>query len=398
MLSTLLLAVTLSSAPAKITTCCWQEAQTPVLADQSYTPPTDKRHAADLEGDIKTGKKYSEQIEKEKDFKLSEKEEHIARVQRIGNELARVANTTPVTVTWGDQRLNPFQYTFKVVQGDDINAFSIPGGFIYVYEGLLNFAETDDELAGVLAHEIAHASFRHIPTLQREHSRLQIVTIPLILAAIFAGGEAGTNVLQGAQLFQMVKQSGWSVQAEQASDYGGFQYMLKSKYNPVAMLTFMERLALKHRFQERIDLGIFQTHPVSRERAEALTNRLREANIPIKRSLASKSFRVELKDKDDTVEAWFGTRKITVFGGPDAGRRAQEAAARLNEFFDSVPDLYDVQTADDGTVLGRRKPLFKVTASDAAAAKVTLAEHTRNSGEGIRRSLYLLAYRVWDSR
>ncbi|HZH98706.1 MAG TPA: M48 family metalloprotease [Fimbriimonadaceae bacterium] len=397
MLSSLLLATTLISAPADFS-CCWQDTPQEVVSDQNYSPPKDKKHAADLEGDTKVGKKYSEQIEKEKDFKLSTKEEHVARVQRIGVELAKIANTNQVAVSWGDARLNPFQYTFKVIQGDDINAFSIPGGFIYVYEGLLDFVESDDELAGVLAHEIAHASFRHISTLQREHGKLQIVTIPLILAAILAGGEAGVNIAQGTQLFQMVKQSGWSVQAEQSSDYGGFQYMLKSRYNPVAMLTFMERLALKHRFQERIDLGIFQTHPVSRERAEALTNRLRDAGIPIKRSLASKAFRIDLKEKDETIEAWFGTRKITTFGGPDAGRRAQEAAVKLNEFFDSVPDLYDVQTGDDHSILGRRKPLFKVTAADASAAKMTTAELTRAASEGIKRSLYLLAYRVWDSR
>ncbi len=395
MLTTLALGLAIATSPS----CCnghdpafvaraWQEAEQKKI---------DPKHQADLDSDTKVGKKYTEEVEKE--FKISKNEEYNARVQRVAGELAAIAKVTPVTVTWGDKRLNPFEYQFKVVEDPDINAFSLPGGFIYVYEGLCKFAESDDELAGVMAHEIAHASLRHVATLQKEASKLQLITLPLILIAIFAGGETGQGLGTFASLYGTAKGSGWSVSAEQAADYAGFQYMLKSKYNPVGMLTFMERLAKEQRFTDRMDLGIFRTHPPSRDRADTMVERLNERNIPIRRSIASSAYRVELKTLENgKVEAWFDRRKLITFGGPDAKGRALEAGERLNVFFDSVPDLFDVQLRGEDVVIGRREPLFRVTQDDASIVKASVKDVTKQSSLAIQRSLYLLAYRVWDAR
>lgn len=374
-----------------VVTEAWQEA-----AKQATESKLDPKHQADLDSDTKIGKKYTEEVEKE--FKLSKNEEYQARVQRIASDLALIAQTTQVTVTWGDKRLNPFNYTFKVVEDPDVNAFSLPGGFIYVYEGLIKFAESDDELAGVIAHEISHASFRHVATLQREASRLQLVTLPLILISIFSGGELGQGIGTLASLYGTAKGSGWSVSAEEAADFGGLQYMLKSKYNPVGMLTFMERLAKEQRHTDRIDLGIYRTHPPSRDRAETLAEKLTERNIPIRRSLVSPAYRVALKDvADGKVEAWFDRRKIMTFGGDDAKGRSLEVAERLNRFYDDVPELFDVAAKND-TVMGQRQALFRVTKGDAAAAKSSPEEVAKRSAMAIRQSLYLLAYRIWDAR
>ncbi len=117
----------------------------------------------------------------------------------IGGELAAIANASKVRTTWGDKRLNPFEYTFKVVE-EDVNAFSLPGGYIYIYEGLVKYAESDDELAGVLAHEIAHASMRHVATMQREAGKLSAMQNPLILAAILIGGAKGGDAMMVGQL------------------------------------------------------------------------------------------------------------------------------------------------------------------------------------------------------
>ena len=98
------------------------------------------RHQADLKADIEMGRKYADEIAKDPKMKVSTNAEMIARVQRIGAEFAQIANENQVEVSWGDPRLNPFQYEFRVLQGDDVNAFSIQGGFIYFYEGLLKYA------------------------------------------------------------------------------------------------------------------------------------------------------------------------------------------------------------------------------------------------------------------
>lgn len=360
-----------------------------------------KRHEEDLKRDRDMGAKYSEQIDKE--LKVTDDKELIERVQRIGGELAQIANQTPVEVTWGDKRLNPFQYQFKVVQDKDINAFSLPGGFIYVYDGLLKFTESDDELAGVLAHEVAHASLRHVATLQREQSKLQAVQIPLILIAIFTGGASGAaTALTAGSLVGTAIGSGWSVKAEQSADYGGFQYLVKSKYDPTGMLTFMERLAIMERRKPIgfVDLGIYRTHPPSRERAESITKFMTDAQLPIRRSRVAPSCRVDVKPHEDgTVQITFGTRTIVALAGTDALDRADQMARRINAFFDSEPDLYEVKAETaQGQIFGRRQVLLELTHDDAVAAKATVPQLTEETSMNLKRAMGTLGFRVWNGR
>ncbi len=357
----------------------------------------DPKHAADLKRDADLGKQYASEAEKE--LKASKSQLHIDRVNRIGDEIAAIANLNQVKALWGDPRLNPFEYHFKVVEGKDVNAFSLPGGYIFVYEGLLDFVESDDELAGVLSHEIAHASFRHLATLMREQSRFDAFSIPLILIAILSGGQAGTGSLVLRDLINQAGRSGWSQKAEDSADYGAFQYMLQSKYSPVALLTFMERLAATQRAIEAIDWGIFRTHPPSRDRAELITSYLNAAKIQIRRSQVSLSFRTVAKDgSSGSIGVEFNGRKLHTFAGVEAKVRAEEAVLKLNAFFDTVPELFEVQAMPDGTVVGRKRALFTVSPADAEAAGSSVDKLTSDSVRAMKRSLYMLAFRVWDAR
>src|SRR5687768_1246237 len=91
--------------------------------------PIDKRHEKDMKHDVDLGAKYALEIEKE--LKFSKNQEMIDRVKRVGGVIAEIARKNQVKVTWGDKRLNPFAYRFHVVEDKNVNAFSIPGGFIY---------------------------------------------------------------------------------------------------------------------------------------------------------------------------------------------------------------------------------------------------------------------------
>lgn len=372
--------------------------QDPVAADDPEAQKREARHQADLKADAELGAKYAAEIEKDPKLKVSTNAEMIARLQRIGGELAQIANSTPVEVSWGDSRLNPFSYQFRVLQGDEINAFSIPGGYIYFYEGLIKYAESDDELAGVVAHEIAHASFRHVATLRREASKLDVIQIPLILAAILTGGATAQGLLLGGGLLGTAMTSGWSVKAEQSADFGGFQYMRKSRYNPLGLLTFMERLAYDDRNKAQFDWGIFQTHPPSRERAQAIVRRLGEAGIPIRRSQVTQSFRTQIKPGDDgSVELSFNSVKVFSFAGSNALIRADEAAANLDAFFDGLPKMFEV-TVDGANLLGRGKVLFEVTAEEVALAKQPMADVAEEAARRLKRVAYDLSYRTWDAQ
>ncbi len=358
-------------------------------------PTIDAKHQAEIDRDIADGAKYAEQVDKE--LKPSKNEECAARVQRIGSEVAALANTYAVTVSWGDHRLSPFPYSFKVVEGDDVNAFSLPGGRIYVYEGLVKFAETDDELAGVLAHEVSHAAFRHIATMVTEQSKMEKYTIPLILAAILAGGAEGSKIAQGASLVNQAFTSGWSLKAETAADLGAVQYLQKSKYNPIGVLTLMERLAYKERMGPRIDWGIFRTHPPSAERAAALTQSLNTMGVPIRRSLVSTSLRSAIKPGENGhVELWFGVHKLYDFGGTDALERADNAVLACNAFFDALPAVYELRLKDKTTLTGKGRKLLDVVADDVTDTNFTLEQATQNVMTAFRRAVYDTAYRVWD--
>lgn len=365
-------------------------------AQATKKPTAEQRLQEDIQRDIEMGRKYAEEVEKT--LKLSKNEAMLARLQKIGADLSQIANSEPFTVTWGDKRKTQFPYTFKLLEGKDVNAFSLPGGYIYFYEGLLDFAESDDEVAGVVAHEIAHASFRHVATLQREQSKLQLVQIPLILATIFSGGRVGGELLQLGNLVGTALTSGWSINAEEAADYGGFQMMRKSPYNPVGMLTFMERLAKKERLSEGIDWGIYRTHPPSRERAENLTEKLNAYKVPIKRSLVTTTFRAVTRDAgSDTFEVVYGGRLIVRLAGAEAKARSAEAAVRINDFLDTVPAMFEIRDSGNA-VLGGKAILFEVTARDSEVLGRPLADLRKDALEAMRKAAYTVAFRIWDER
>ncbi|HXH62392.1 MAG TPA: M48 family metalloprotease [Fimbriimonadaceae bacterium] len=372
----------------------WAVPQSQMADGGASVPKIDAKHEKDIEADKKLGEEYSKQIAKE--VKFSEDQAAIDRVTRIGEDLAKIANTQKVNVLWGDSRLSPFDYTFHVIKGDDVNAFSIPGGYIYVYEGLVNEVESDDELAGVLAHEIAHAAFRHIATMQHEQSKFNIVNIGAILAAIWSRSDA-TKILLPTQLLNIGMQSGWSVKAEEAADYGGLQYMLKSKYNPLGMLTFMERLAYRDRLSPQIAWGIFETHPPSEDRAQTLLKELNEHNVPLHRSLVSSSLRATSKIGDSGIELFFGPNKIHVFAGDDSQMRADRAVDRINAFCDSVPALYELEVRDS-SLYGEGRRLFEIEETDAEAEKVSLRDAVAKANQAMKSALFDLSYRVWTTR
>lgn len=397
----LLAALVLGGSPALIQE---QGAQPPTQAAPQETAKQKKErqnHEGDLKKDVELGTRVSKDADKE--FKASKNKEYIDRISRIGQELAAIANSNKVRVSWGDPRLNKFDYTFKVVESkegeDQVNAFSLPGGFIYVFEGLIKFAESDDELAGVLAHEISHASFRHIATLEKEASKLQLVQLPALIVALLSGGRAGGDILVLTQLVGIAKNSGWSQEAELSADLGALQYLQKSKYNAVGMLTFMERLARNQRGREAVDWGIFRTHPPSRDRADAMVAYFEKNHLPIQRSLVSTSCQTKLVAKPNgTYEATFGNKSIYVFAGGDAKARGEQAVAKLNAFFDTTPQLFEITFSPTGNIMGRKDTLFQVTQQDAEAAKMSVNELGAETVKAMKSSLFALLFRVWDVR
>lgn len=316
----------------------------------------------EAEKDTAMGKDYVKEVEKQ--LKLSENKDAVARVQKIGAELAKIQNENSFGATYGDKNHHVFEYVFKVVADKDVNAFSIPGGFIYVNEGLLTFAETDDELAAVLAHEITHAANRHMVTLIRERSKIDIWTIPIAIAALLGGSAEGAmTALNAGDLVKTALTSGWSQNAERDADHGGFLIMAKSTYSPVAMLTFLERLEYRDRNSPNIDWGINRTHPPSIERVQNLRALLFENKYIIERSRVTTSWRAVSVSIPEGFLVKMGSRELFTLKGEGAEERANQAAAQVNQLFDSSPQLFSVRQSG-AKVIGKFGTLVEFSESD----------------------------------
>lgn len=352
----------------------------------------DPKHQKDIDDDIALGKEVAKEVDKQ--LKVSKSKAMIDRVERIGRELAAIANQTQVDTPWGDKRLSPFEYKFTVVEGDDVNAFSIPGGFIYIYEGLIKFSETDHELAGVIAHEISHAASRHVAVLRKEQSKVEAITIPAILIAILAGGETGQGAAMATQLVGQAIGSGWSVKAEKAADYGGVEYMARSGYNATGILTFMERLAFEDTNAD-IDWGIYRTHPPTKERVLAIRRLLEQRQIDVRRSETSTTFRaIPIEEVDGSHSIKLAGQILYTFRGEDAAERAESAAVKLSAFADSLPSLFEIESTLDGEVVGKGETLFKTASVDDLQGAKTPRQLADNALQKIKAAIYTLSFRV----
>ncbi|MBP6822535.1 MAG: M48 family metalloprotease [Acidobacteria bacterium] len=153
-------------------------------------------------------------------------------------------------------------FTVKVVDANEVNAFALPGGFLYVNRGLLEAADNEAEVAGVMAHEIAHVAARHGIEQASKGQLLQYGSIPLI----FLGGLGGFVIQQAAGIALPLTFLKFSRGAEKEADRLGAQYMWASGYDPNALITFFEKLQAQERRKPGTLEKIFSTHPMTGDR------------------------------------------------------------------------------------------------------------------------------------
>src|SRR5438094_8329505 len=175
-----------------------------------------------LEREISLGKQLAQEVERSS--KLIDDPVVTEYVNRVGQNLVRHS----------DARV-PF--TTKVIDSDEINAFALPGGFLYVSSGLLLAAQNEAELAGVMAHEIAHVAARHATRQLTRSQMLNLASIPLI----FVGGGIGVAVREAAGLAAPMALTKFSRGFEAEADSLGVQYLYKDGHDPQAFIAFFEQ-------------------------------------------------------------------------------------------------------------------------------------------------------------
>src|SRR5215813_7010024 len=160
-------------------------------------------------------------------------------------------------------------FTIKVIDSDEVNAFALPGGFFYVNKGLLLAADNEAELAGVMAHEIAHVAARHAVETNTKATLLEYLALG---GSIFLGGWPGVIYQNTAGLGLLGAFMKFSRGAEEEADRLGVQYMYAAGYDPTAMATMFEKLEAKNKKKPGTLAKMFMDHPAPADRRQAALN------------------------------------------------------------------------------------------------------------------------------
>jgi predicted Zn-dependent protease len=202
-----------------------------------------------LEREIALGKQLAQEVERQ--AKVIDDPIIAEYVNRVGQNLVRNSDAK-------------VPFTIKVLDTEDVNAFALPGGFFFVNSGLILKADTEAELAGVMAHEIAHVAARHGTRQATKGDLIQIGTIPLMLM----GGWTGYAIYQGAGLAIPMGFLAFTRANEREADFLGLQYLYKSGYDPLAFIDFFEKIETLEKKKPGSVAKVFSTHPMTDDRVK----------------------------------------------------------------------------------------------------------------------------------
>ena len=205
-----------------------------------------------LEHEIALGKQLSAEVERQ--AKFINDPVVVEYVNRVGQNLVRNSDAQ-------------VPFTIKVIDSDVVNAFALPGGFFYVNSGLILHADEESELAGVMAHEIAHVCARHGTKQATKGEITQLAMIPAMIFIPYTW--AGYAIYQGMQFAIPMAFLQFTRTDEAEADYLGLQYMYKAGYDPNAFVSFFEKVAADEKKQPGTIPKIFSTHPPTPERIKA---------------------------------------------------------------------------------------------------------------------------------
>jgi beta-barrel assembly-enhancing protease len=205
-----------------------------------------------IQHDIAEGKMYAQEVDRSAKFITDPVVNEY--VNRIAQNLVRNSDAQ-------------VPFTVKVIDSDVVNAFALPGGFFYINSGLIVHADEEAELAGVMAHEIAHVCARHGTRNESKGDIVQLASIPAMIFIPYSW--AGYAMYQGINLAIPVTFLKFSRDNEREADFLGLQYMYKAGYDPNAFVAFFEKLEALEKKDPGTIPKVFETHPPTPDRIEA---------------------------------------------------------------------------------------------------------------------------------
>jgi len=279
------------------------------------------RSLTSVEKEIAVGKQYANEIDQSarqiKDPLVSE------YVNRLAQNLGRNSDLTiPLTV--------------KVLDDPSLNAFALPGGFLYVNSGLILAADEESQVAGVVSHEIAHVAARHWASQQTKSMLMQLAMIPLIFVPMSYPIYMGA--MQGMQIGIPMVFLKFSRSAEAEADLLGLEYMYKAGYDPTAYVTFFSKIIEKERSSPGSMSAIFASHPPTPERILAAEENIKTILPQREQYLVSTSEFEDVKARLQTIMT--ARKKDDKKDGPTLRKRdaVDQTAGQAPEPKDSKED------------------------------------------------------------
>jgi predicted Zn-dependent protease len=236
-----------------------------------------------LEREIALGRQMALEVERESrpvyDSAVAE------YVNRLGQNLVRNSDAK-------------VPFTIKVLDSDEVNAFALPGGFLFVNTGLILKADNEAELAGVLAHEIAHVAARHGTRQATRGELINYASIPLI----FMGGWAGYAIRSAAQLAVPLGFLKFSRGMETEADQLGLAYLYKSGYDPIAFVDFFERIETQEKKRPGSIARAFSSHPMTGDRIHRAQKEIQNDFRPQSEYVLDTSEFHDVRDRLESLE------------------------------------------------------------------------------------------------
>jgi len=202
------------------------------------------------------GRNIARSIEKNPEIKLDPDPLMTQRVNEIGQKIARVSDRREVS------------YTFRVIDKDDVNAFALPGGYVFVFKGLVEKIASDDELACVIAHEIAHVAARHSIKRLQGSVGYDILRVLMIVAG---NGQYNAGNIDAA--FGQLIMS-YSREDEALADRIALKYVRAAGYDPMAMISFLKTLQKVNKEEPIRQYTSYRSHPYIADRIRMVKKEL----------------------------------------------------------------------------------------------------------------------------
>jgi predicted Zn-dependent protease len=211
-----------------------------------------------IEKEIAIGKQMAQEVERQ--AKIVDDPITAEYVNRLGQNLVRNSDAK-------------VPFTIKVIDAEEINAFALPGGFFFVNTGVITAADNEAELAGVMAHEIAHVAARHGMKQATKADLVRYGSIPLM---ILSGGWAGFAIYQGAQLAVPMGFLSFSRADESEADKLGLEYMYHTGYDPNSFVDFFEKVQAQEKKKPGSMSKLFSSHPPTADRIKAAQSNIQK--------------------------------------------------------------------------------------------------------------------------